>query len=212
MAAAFVGRLQQLGLQVCVIPGNHDVYTRRMVRERRFEEYLGGWYPPQGLPARVLLPGGTPLVLVPTVCPNLLSSKGRITDGEAAATRKMIEGCPPGPVLAGGHYPVLHRTAGYASSAGRRLRNAGALGRALGESGREILYLAGHVHRFSLTRDAQYGQVLHHTTGAFFQQREEGEGALWGGFSEVHVLEEGFAVYAWRNVGGTWRREAMGAT
>ncbi|MEZ4451498.1 MAG: metallophosphoesterase [Nannocystaceae bacterium] len=36
-------KLEEAGLPVTVIPGNHDAYTRGSVRTRRFEEYLGGF-------------------------------------------------------------------------------------------------------------------------------------------------------------------------
>ena len=90
--------------------------------------------PEGGYPARALLPGGTPLILTPTVCPNVISSKGRVTDAEIARTRELLRD-GQGPAIVAGHYPVLHATRGYASSASRRLRNADALRETLGRFG-----------------------------------------------------------------------------
>lgn len=201
MGQMFVEGLARRGMNIHLMPGNHDVYTFESVRARRFEQYFGDYLPAGGYPHATSLPGGTPLILVPTVCPNLLSSAGRITDAEAAATGDLIDACPEGPVLVAGHYPVLHHTAGYTSGRSRQLRNAEALRAAMGESGREILYLAGHVHRFSYTRDARYPNLRHLTTGAFFLQRPADN--CRGAFSTVRILAGDFHV-TWHKFEADW--------
>lgn len=206
LAKHFVEGLVRRGLRVWALPGNHDVYTFEAVRNRRFERYLGDFLPREGLPACVRLPGGTALVLVPTVCPNLLSARGRITEDEVARTAALIEAAPEGPVIAAGHYPCLHHTDGYASTWGRRLRNAEALRNAFGRAGRPILYLAGHVHRFSCTRDAQYQRLCHMTTPAFFLDRRHG--GPRGAFTEVHVNGPDFAVFR-HTCRDDWSREQV---
>ncbi|HNR32768.1 MAG TPA: metallophosphoesterase [Candidatus Hydrogenedentes bacterium] len=204
LAAAFVRGLVRRGLRVWALPGNHDVYTFEAVRKRRFDHYLGEFLPEGGLPAAVRLPGGTPLVLVPTVRPNLLSARGHIRQAEVEHAAALLADAPPGPVLVAGHYPVLHQTSGYASSWGRRLRNADALRAVLGSAGRPILYLAGHVHRFSCARDPEYPHVQHLTTPAFFLERRSGGGR--GAFTEIHVEAREFAVFRhFRR--DTWTRE-----
>jgi len=206
MGQAFVEDLTRRGMRVQLVPGNHDVYTFESVRSGRFAQYFGAYMPPGGYPSRSTLPGGTPLILVPTVCPNWLSSAGYVTDEEAAATRALIDACPPGPVLVGGHYPLLHRTATYASGRSRQLRNARALRTALGGSGRQILYVAGHVHRFSYTRDPDYPGLQHLTTGAFFLRRP---GDIIGGaFSTIAIEPGGFAVHA-HEYTGAWKSRPL---
>lgn len=201
MGRAFVDGLTRRGLNVHLMPGNHDVYTFESVRARRFEHYFAGLAPDTGYPCALALPGGTPLILTPTVCPNYLSSAGRVTRAEAEATRALVEAAPPGPVFVAGHYPILHRTASYTSPRSRQLRNAELLLTALGESGRDILYIAGHVHRFSFTRDARYPNLRHLTTGAFFLQRP-GD-ACQGAFSTVSARADGFQV-DWHSFDGAW--------
>jgi len=201
MGRAFVEGLVHHGLNVHILPGNHDVYTFEAHRSRRFEEVFDGYAPAEGYPCALRLPGGTPLILAPTVCPNLLSSAGRITDTEAAAVRELIKACPPGPVLVAGHYPVLHHTAGYSSAKSRQLRNAEALRTAMGDSGREILYLAGHVHRFSYTQDETYPNLRHVTTGAFFHKRPKED--YRGAFSTV-AIEDGQFQVAWHKFDQAW--------
>ncbi len=205
LAADFVGRLEDRGLKVFVVPGNHDVYTFESVRRKRFERHFRDYLPAEGYPCRVDLPGGTPMVLAPTVSANWLSSKGRITGAEAERTAELVAACPPGPVLVGAHYPVLHETHAYRTSPGRRLRKAELLRRALGASGRDVLYLSGHVHRFSYVRDTTYPLLRHVSTTALFMQRPDG--AHPGGFSEVRVHKDGFTVFNHLYRGGWTRNE-----
>jgi predicted MPP superfamily phosphohydrolase len=193
LARAFVEGLSKRGLQVHLVPGNHDVYTFESERTRRFEKHLKAFIPDQGYPSRVTLPNGTPLLLIPTVSANYLSAKGRIRKKEIEEALRLIEGCPPGPVLVAAHYPVLHKTHGYDSSPDRQLRNADLLREALGSCGREILYMAGHVHRFSYTADPHFSNVEYLTTPAFFMRRHGH--VERGAFSEIHIDEEGFHVY-----------------
>ena len=188
----FVESLEELGLHVMVIPGNHDVYTFESVGRRRYEHYLGQWEPGDGLPTRTTLPGGTPLILVPTCCPNLISSKGRISDRQAEHVAELIAACGDRPVVVSGHYPVLNETYGYSTKPDRRLRNAEALRQALGTAKGPLLYVAGHVHRFSLTRDAEFANVQHLTTGAFVRRAHETDSD--GEFSEIHIGTNAFHV------------------
>jgi len=201
LAARFIDILRERGLTVALLPGNHDVYTFEARRKQRFERWFAD-IAPDGYPARVTLLGGTPLLLVPTVCPNILSSRGRITPADVAQTRRLLDACGETVVVAA-HYPLRYRTHAYATPALRQLRNAALLRQALGESGRRILYVAGHVHRFSYTRDPEYPRLYHLTTGALFRnapaQRVQGE------FSEIHVCSERFRVFLHRHQDG-WRR------
>lgn len=205
--AAFARGLEARGLRVWAIPGNHDVYTFESVRKRRFERHLGRFLPDGGLPARVDLPGGTPLVLVPTVCPNLVSSRGRITETQAAEAARLIPECPPGPIIVAGHYPILSKTYAYESSWERRLRNADALHAALAHANGPLLYLAGHVHRFSYVSDPAHDRVFHLTTPAFFLHRHGH--AEQGAFTQIRTLDDAFEVVQhvydgdWRQISAT---------
>lgn len=188
---AFVEALAHHGLRPVVIPGNHDVYTFESKRRRRFEYYLGAWLPAETLPAVKRLPGGTPVLFVPTVCPNLVSSRGRITPEEVRQVRERLDKLEP-PIVVAGHYPMLNETYGYVMKPNRRMRNAEALRQALGESGKRLLYIAGHVHRFSHVRDDRYPSITHLTTGALF--RLDANSGVTGDFSEVCVERGDFRV------------------
>lgn len=191
-AAAFLKTLSDRGLRVIAIPGNHDRYTFASARRRQFEKHFAAFVPARDYPCRVDLPGGTPFVIVPGARPNLISSAGQITDKDAEKTAELLAACPPGPVLVGAHYPLLHDTPEYHSGPSRRLRNAESLRRVLGVSGREILYVSGHVHRASFTRDQDYPLLRHVTTGALFFERPGS--ARRGMFTEIHVSPSGFDV------------------
>jgi 3',5'-cyclic AMP phosphodiesterase CpdA len=190
-AAARMARwLDDRGLNVLAIPGNHDVYTWRAHRGRTFEKYFDAWFPEEGLPAKRTLPGGVDLVLVPTVAPDF-QSRGRITGVEVEGVRELLRTANE-PLVVAGHYPVLHETYAYNAPPQRQLRNAEALRHVLGSSGKAILYLSGHVHRFSYVTDRDFPNLRHVTTGAFF--RTAHEAGTIGEFSEISVNDQGFSV------------------
>ncbi len=189
--AAWMREAEARGFHCTAISGNHDVYTFASARGKRFEHHYGAWLPGADLPCVGALPGGTPILYIPTVCPNWLSSKGTISDEEAVRTVELLEGVD-GPIVVAGHYPFLNETQGYTVNPNRQLRNAEALRRVLGESGKPILYVCGHVHRFSFERDPEYPNLVHLTTGAFFRTAHESNSE--GEFSEVRILRNGFAV------------------
>lgn len=186
-AAEFLDLLAARGLRVWAIPGNHDVYTFGSARRDLFRRFLGRFMPGDALPVRVALPGGTPLIFAPTTCPNLITSRGRVTRPEIMETARLVADSPPGPVIVAGHYPLLFKTDAYHEQPTHRLRNAAALRDALGETGRTLLYLAGHVHRFSETADVRHPAMTHVTSPALFYSRG-------GGYSEITVRDGGFQV------------------
>lgn len=202
MAERFVSGLTRRGLDVMLVPGNHDVYTFGAHRRRRFEHHLGRFLPEAGYPARFTLPGGTSVILVNTVRPNVWSSKGHIGDAHIEKMKALLADASD-PVIVAGHYPVLHRTGHYETARSRRLVNADALRKALGQCGRSVLYVCGHVHRFGVAADPVYPALRHLTTGAFF--RNNPKAGRQGEFSEIHVAPDGFGIF--RHVcEGDWRR------
>ncbi len=206
LAKTFLERLRAGGLEIVIIPGNHDVYTFEAARKRRFERYFADYLRYEALPALHRLPGGVPLILAPTACPNLISSRGRITPREVEAVAALIDGAPAGPLLVAGHYPVLQSTYAYNSGFSRRLRNAALLRQVLGAAGREMIYLSGHVHRFSFVRDPRHPRLCHLTTSAFFLQRPQS--AVTGEFSEIMVLpREVRVIRRWRET--NWTAETV---
>jgi len=203
LARSFVDGLRARGLRIALMPGNHDVYTFGAHRSKRFERHFAEYLPADGYPCRLTLPGGTPLVLAPTVCPNVLSSRGRVAEDAAARVAELLEECA-GRVVVAGHYPLLTDTPGYHTTWSRRLRNAQALHEALGASGRRILYVCGHVHRFSYDRDRRYPTLEHLSTGAFLCN--DTHRGTQGEFAEVRVSPDAFHVIRHVNRNG-WKQE-----
>lgn len=185
MASKFVHGLRGRGLRVCLMPGNHDVYTFGSVRKKRFERHFGEFMPGKHYD----LPGGTRILIVPTVCPRPLTARGFVSAEAIEEVAESLKECGPHVVVAA-HYPVLNETRGYHSNRSRRLQNGDALRDALGASGKRILYVAGHVHRFSYERDPGHTGIEHLTTSALFRTHGGSEGE----FSEVRVLPESFEV------------------
>jgi hypothetical protein len=191
MAARFVRGLRDRGLRIHILPGNHDVYTFGAARTRQFEKYFGDFIPAGGYPSLTSLKGGTPLILVPTVCPRHFSASGLVTESAVKTVSGLLQQCAS-PVIVAGHYPLLHRTEGYVSNRFRQLENADLLRRALAASGKEVLYIAGHVHRFSFTRDAVYPNIQHLTTGALFRADEVNKSS--GDFTEIRAHDAAFKL------------------
>jgi 3',5'-cyclic AMP phosphodiesterase CpdA len=192
LAVHFVRGLKARGLAVHLIPGNHDVYTFESVRARRFERHFGEFLPAEGFPARVILPGGTPLILVPTVRPRAISTRGFIASRDIKRVADLLGDCGPSAIVAA-HYPVLHQTHGYASNWCRRMENADALRSALGDSGKRILYVCGHVHRFSYEHDTEHADLEHLSTGAFL--RTDRANGSQGEFTVIKTFANAFRVY-----------------
>lgn len=184
LGAAFVRGLEERGLKPLVIAGNHDVYTFESVRKQRFEKHFGPWLPSATLPCIHQLEGGTPVLFVPTACPNYISSKGHISDEHLREAAALLDGLVS-PVIVAGHYPLLAKPHGHGPGANRRLRNAPALREALGHSGREIVYISGHTHRFGYVQDDDYPNLTHLTAGALF--RNDAKSGTQGEFCEVHI-------------------------
>lgn len=198
----FCEALENAGKTVSVIAGNHDVYTFASERNETFSKHYSRWLPQKLLPTVQSLPGGTPILYLPTVCANAVSSMGRITQGqldEAAALLQPIES----PLVVAGHYPFLNRTETYTIESNRQLRDADRLENMLGESGKYLLYISGHVHRFSDTLHPRYPNLRHLTSGAFFRTAPESNAD--GDFSVIEISDDGsFAITRHLHQNGSW--------
>ena len=203
-AAAFLQRLAGITSNIYLLPGNHDVYTFESCRRRRFESYFGQYAPTVGDTSVSTLAEGLSLFRVPTVRPNLLSSRGIVTPAQLERTRAMIamNTGHAGIVLA--HYPLLQSVPGYRLSSERRLINAEGLREIVGQSPVPVLYLAGHVHAFSHTVDPVYEHITHVTSSALFY----GKKGRQGGFTEIETEGSAFKITPWYYQDGWVRGQA----
>ncbi|MEO0650850.1 MAG: metallophosphoesterase [Planctomycetota bacterium] len=207
LARGFVDELVQRGARVQIVPGNHDVYTFGVARRKTFERWFESLAPEEGYPARRTLPGGTPLVLYSNVRPNWIASSGEITAQALARVEALLQAGPNEPTLVVGHYPLLDRTTVYTSNKSRHCEGTEAFRAMLGRSGKPILHVAGHVHRFSSIADPEYPN-LHHVTGpSFFNHWSKADRE--GGYLELESLAEGFRVHHHFKSSAGWDRETF---
>lgn len=206
LAERWVRDLRERGLRLHVVPGNHDVYTFEAHRNRRFEEMLAPYLPPGGYPCLQRLEGGQPLVLAPTAVPNWLSSRGRISPAQIARTCDLVRQCDEELVLVGAHYPVLEETPWFKTAKSRTLRGADDFRRALADTGKRIVYMCGHAHRFGFIHDSRYDNLTHLCTGALFLSRHASPERAT--FTEMHVDGDVVTVYLHRLM-DKWRRDEV---
>lgn len=207
-ARRFLEYLRDKGLAPIILPGNHDVYTYESVRQRRYSRCLADFLPPEPLPCLLRLEDGMPLLLVPTVKPNPISARGYISAEDLFLLKELLSGVTEETILVAGHYPLLDRTPTYHSGPMRQLRQAATLRRILGRSGKRVLYMAGHEHRFSYVADPRYRKMQHLVSRPLFLLRSR-EG-IHGGFSEIRWEEDGFRVWEHVNSEG-WEKQSVEA-
>ncbi len=204
MAAAFVDALARCGPPIYMVPGNHDMYTFEARRRRRFEQHFSNQCTALDSPRLTCLPDGAPLLILPTAVPNIITSRGKITHAQLATARRILEQeAPDGPLTVLAHYPLLANPTAYNAGIMRRLGNADALRQLLGDTGRPILYLAGHVHTYSRTRDPRHPNIEQVTSAALFYDKQRHP----GGFTEIIRTDQTYTVHPWRYENG-WKRLA----
>jgi len=188
LAKNFIDNIRKKGFPVYVIPGNHDYYTFEAVRNKRYETVFSEYCPDETYPATVHLPDGTPLILIHTVRPNILSARGVIDREQLQRLEKIILSLEK-PAIVCGHYPVLHHTPEYYSSSSHRLKNSEMLREILIKTKVPILYMAGHVHHYSLNKEEAQPLVTYLCSPPLFysQQRK-------GGFSEITIKDNQFDI------------------
>ena len=191
MAGSFLDTLANDGYTIAAMPGNHDAYTFESLRKPWMDQFIGRHLALRTAPALSHMPGGTPLLLIPTAHPNFLSSRGAIETSTLNAVEQLLGSCGD-TVVVTGHYPLLQRTSAYRLPWSRRLHGAEPLRQMLGQSGKRILYVAGHTHRFWFDRDPDYPSLSHLVTGAFI--RHDSTRNTWGEFSAVYITRDTFLV------------------
>ncbi len=131
--------------QVTIIPGNHDRYTIKAHRSRRFEQYFGAYSPQVEYPWLRRIGRGTAILgLDPTRAG--VSPRGKLPRGQLIAAQELI-------ARAGGlsrlivacHYPVAVPSEFRREYARKPLTNAAELGEWLRTVGPHV-FCCGHVH------------------------------------------------------------------
>lgn len=200
-ASNFVRALSSIGFPIILVPGNHDVYTFESVRKETFYSFFGDICPNSSQPHKTLLNETIPVVTVPTVRPNLLTSRGYVSREQIRLTKRMLGDIEAETILVMAHYPLFDYPEAYRCGFTRRLLGADALRSALGTLNKRILYLAGHVHVFSRANDPNYPLVEQVTSNALFYDKP----AQPGGFTEIRLENGKTEIIPWQ-FGGTWER------
>ncbi len=145
MACEFLDRLEQAGLPVLGVPGNHDIplydvarrFARPLHRYRRYiDEELCPWFETDGI-----------AVLGINTARSLTFKDGRISHEQMALIRDRFHGVPPDKTrILVTHHPLFAMPIGESEGLTRTVGRHGEALEAIGEAGVHLL-LAGHYHR-----------------------------------------------------------------
>jgi 3',5'-cyclic AMP phosphodiesterase CpdA len=192
--------------RVTVIPGNHDRYTMRAHRSRRFEHYFGEFTGGRSFPwLRVLADQTAILGLDPTR--SGISASGELPDGELSRARQLLDEDPPiTRLVVACHYPVVTPAEHDRELARKPLINAGSVGRWLATIGPH-LYCCGHVHAAWAFRPDEIPNQLSLNAGApLLRDRRGGRSP---GFLEINLEDRDVVVvhHAW--TGTEWEERPL---
>lgn len=140
------------------IPGNHDKYTYRSCREKRFYRYLTNHRPritaktdfftlkDHGLEAHTLTSNTYLIALDTSLATNPYSSKGLISEKLQARLTELLQLLPQdAAIFLFNHYPLFQNDCSR-----RELTNSDQLQALIEKDPRIKLYLHGHTHRHSI--------------------------------------------------------------
>lgn len=132
--------------RVTVVPGNHDRYTLRATRDRRFEAFFGNYMPAAQFPWLRPIGEGFVILGLDATRPHLTAS-GWIPPAQIAQAAELVKrlGADHVKLIVACHYPVAAPAAYQHDLARKPLTNAGAVRDWLATIGPHI-YCCGHVH------------------------------------------------------------------
>jgi 3',5'-cyclic AMP phosphodiesterase CpdA len=142
-----------------IIPGNHDVYTRRSKSNRRMFETFGPWMglDSEASPVARLDIGDVTLLGLDPTRPHPILSSGRVPQEQLNALVQQLDSMPERAVVLGLHYPILDRLGVLYDGLNHGLLNAGAVQKSLtGASHLPVAILHGHEHH-GFTVDLELG-------------------------------------------------------
>jgi 3',5'-cyclic AMP phosphodiesterase CpdA len=133
------------------VPGNHDCYVKKPVKERLFERYFGTWQTGEREDGETYpfaqKVGPLWLIGLNSSTYNFLSfdATGRVGPAQRERLRRLLAKLPPGPRVLVTHYPFAVRT-GKPEPRWHRLRDWRETAKIAAEGGVR-LWLHGHRHR-----------------------------------------------------------------
>ncbi len=153
-------------LPTLIIPGNHDRYTFTAAARRRFERFFVG-HCPTAFPHHQILSDDLHLIALNASKPNVLLDRGRMGSAQLQGLRDLL-----GRIATGVRLIVLcHYTLGTPPRSkpehwSHVMTDAEQVTAALGESGRDVLYCHGHVHRPWCWRLSEAANIMTLNAGA----------------------------------------------
>ena len=113
-AAAFIEKLKLAGLEVVILPGNHDHYTKKAYRQKLFYEFFPSKYGTQkwdlkehGVALKQLSDKWWLILLDTTLATPLLCSHGRFSESAEHHLKEVLSSLPPNSqAILANHFPI----------------------------------------------------------------------------------------------------------
>jgi 3',5'-cyclic AMP phosphodiesterase CpdA len=193
--------------RVTVLPGNHDRYTRRSVRFRKFEAFFGEFASGSTYPwLRPLDPETAILGLDPTR--SHISARGYLPPEQLASARALVANPIQRPrrLIVACHYPVVAPPFYEEELSAKRLKNAGEVREWLKGIGPHV-YCCGHVHAAWAFVSTEVPNQLCLNAGAPLMRDQTG--FRMPGFLEIELEGDGVTAihHAWTGVG--WMKAVL---
>jgi len=201
-ARAALKDLLQDPVRVTIVPGNHDRYTLRAHRSRRFEEYLGDFSPGRPYPwLRMLAEGTAILGLDPTRAG--VSARGKLPEAQLTRAREMTaDAHGVARLVIACHYPVTAPAEHQRDYARKPLVNARQVGQWLSTIGPH-LFCCGHVHAAWAYQPASIPNQLCLNPGAPLLRERAGH--RFPGFLEILLDMGDVTVHHHSWTGESWQ-------
>ena len=188
--------------RVTILPGNHDRYTTKAVRERWFERYFGEFQPQPEFPWLRWLDEQTAILgLDPTRAH--LTARGRLRRDQLERAGRLLEAAQvrPARLIVACHYPVAAPPRYRRELARKSLVGARELKDWLATIGQHV-YCCGHVHAaWAFTPPESAHQLALNAGSPLFRHRDP---ARRPGFLEVRLDGPGVTVVHHGWTGREW--------
>jgi 3',5'-cyclic AMP phosphodiesterase CpdA len=186
--------------RVTVVPGNHDRYTARSARRRKFETYFGEFAPNRSYPWLRLLDSDLAILGLDPTRPHL-TARGYLPPGQLAQARMLLADPDRRPrrLIVACHYPLSAPPYYEAELRFKRLKNAALVRSWLAEIGPHV-YCCGHVHAAWAFSPPELPNQLCLNAGAPLMR--DATGFHLPGFLEIALSDEGLTVahHVWTGV------------
>lgn len=140
-ASLFVNRLQTEGIEVIILPGNHDKYTKKAADQKLFYQTFPSSLANDGLKVKQLTPSWWMIFLDTALPTPLFCCHGRFSEELEEKLEKTLKTVPSdAKVILANHFPIL-------SKKGKDLEREDALLNLCKKHPQIKLYLHGHNHQ-----------------------------------------------------------------